>query len=95
MLAAEGVTLTLETPEGDRIRAIDGMASWWCAIHGYAVPELDARTVAIPLDSLRHKEIRICVAGGAAKVPVLRAVLQAGFVSHLVTDERTARAVLG
>ena len=31
----------------------------------------------------------------AAKVPVLRAVLQAGFVSHLVTDERTARAVLG
>lgn len=60
-----------------------------------AVPELDERTVSIPLADLREKEIRICVAGGAGKVPVLRAALQAGYVSHLVTDERTARAVLG
>ncbi|RLY91718.1 sugar-binding transcriptional regulator [Kocuria tytonicola] len=60
-----------------------------------AVPSLDERTVALPLDDLRQKEIRICVAGGTAKVPVLRAALQAGYVSHLVTDERTARAVLG
>ena len=60
-----------------------------------AVPALDEHTVALPLDELRQKEIRICVAGGTAKVPVLRAALQAGYVSHLVTDERTARAVLG
>ncbi len=45
VLAAEGVTLTLETPEGDRIRAIDGMASWWCAVHGYRNPELDRAAV--------------------------------------------------
>ena len=60
-----------------------------------AVPSLDERTVALPLDDLRAKEIRICVAGGPAKVPALRAALQAGYVSHLVTDELTARAVLG
>lgn len=45
VLAAEGVTLTLETPEGERVRAIDGMASWWCAVHGYRNPELDRAAV--------------------------------------------------
>jgi len=35
---AEGVRLTL----ADGRAVIDGMASWWAAIHGYRVPELDA-----------------------------------------------------
>ena len=24
------------------VEVVDAMSSWWCAIHGYAVPELDA-----------------------------------------------------
>ncbi|WP_320672686.1 adenosylmethionine--8-amino-7-oxononanoate transaminase [Patulibacter defluvii] len=35
---AEGVRLEL----ADGRRPIDGMSSWWAAIHGYRVPELDA-----------------------------------------------------
>src|SRR5690349_20386746 len=40
--SASGVRLTLRLPDGSSVEAIDAMASWWCAIHGYAVPELDA-----------------------------------------------------
>jgi adenosylmethionine---8-amino-7-oxononanoate aminotransferase len=36
-VAAEGVRLRL----ADGRELIDGMASWWCAIHGYRHPELD------------------------------------------------------
>ncbi|CAH1002167.1 Adenosylmethionine-8-amino-7-oxononanoate aminotransferase [Neolewinella maritima] len=35
--SAEGCTLRL----ADGREVIDGMASWWCAIHGYNVPELN------------------------------------------------------
>lgn len=42
VLAAEGVHLTLEAADGERFVAIDAMSSWWCMIHGYRHPVLDA-----------------------------------------------------
>jgi adenosylmethionine---8-amino-7-oxononanoate aminotransferase len=41
-LAADGIRLTLESVDGVRFEAIDAMSSWWCAIHGYRNPVLDA-----------------------------------------------------
>jgi adenosylmethionine-8-amino-7-oxononanoate aminotransferase len=38
VVSAQGVRLTL----ADGRELIDGMASWWCAIHGYRNPVLDA-----------------------------------------------------
>ena len=52
-------TFDVESAEGVRIRLrdgrelIDGMASWWCAIHGYNVPELN-QAARDQLDSMAH-----------------------------------------
>ena len=40
--SAEGVRLTLRDRDGSRREVVDAMSSWWCALHGYRVPELDA-----------------------------------------------------
>src|ERR1700691_4729435 len=42
VVSAEGVRLRLA--EGREL--IDGMASWWCAIHGYRHPALDDAVTA-------------------------------------------------
>src|SRR6476620_7468133 len=39
--SAAGVRLRLRLASGESREAIDAMSSWWCAIHGYAVPQLD------------------------------------------------------
>ncbi|HEX5224891.1 MAG TPA: adenosylmethionine--8-amino-7-oxononanoate transaminase [Solirubrobacteraceae bacterium] len=49
VVGADGVRLKL----ADGRELIDGMASWWCAIHGYRHPALDA-AVAGQLDRMAH-----------------------------------------
>jgi len=46
---AEGVYLEFE----DGRRAIDGMSSWWSAVHGYQVPELNA-AIETQLQKMSH-----------------------------------------
>ena len=47
--SAQGVHLTLE----DGRQLVDGMSSWWCAIHGYNVPALN-HAIKQQLDSMAH-----------------------------------------
>src|SRR3954454_4121026 len=47
--SASGVRLTL----ADGRELVDGMASWWCAIHGYRHPVIDA-AVREQLDRMAH-----------------------------------------
>jgi DNA-binding transcriptional regulator LsrR (DeoR family) len=56
---------------------------------------LDGRIVGITLEELKAVPIRICAAGGARKIEAIRAGLNGGYATHLVTDMATARILLG
>jgi adenosylmethionine---8-amino-7-oxononanoate aminotransferase len=51
--SARGVRLRLRDRDGQVREVVDAMSSWWCAIHGYAVPQLDAAARA-QLDRMSH-----------------------------------------
>ena len=51
--SADGIRLRLRDRAGSPREVIDAMSSWWCAIHGYAVPELDA-AASRQLGSMAH-----------------------------------------
>ncbi|MFC7328102.1 sugar-binding transcriptional regulator [Marinactinospora rubrisoli] len=60
-------------------------------------PELDARTLGLTIDALRaaaRSATSIAVVSGAAKHDVCRAVVVGGVCNVLVTDDRTASALL-
>jgi adenosylmethionine-8-amino-7-oxononanoate aminotransferase len=51
--SASGVSLELSAADGEVFTATDAMASWWCAIHGYRHPHLDAAAHA-QIDRFSH-----------------------------------------
>jgi deoxyribonucleoside regulator len=57
-------------------------------------PELDERTVAIPLDKLREKPYSVLVAGGEPKLYSIHAALIGGYANVLITDQNVARRLL-
>jgi DNA-binding transcriptional regulator LsrR (DeoR family) len=54
---------------------------------------ISARTLSMPAEDIgRHKTIAI--AGGRSKTDAIRSVLSSGLIHGIITDERTARALL-
>lgn len=63
--------------------------------YGQAIVEdLQKRTIAISLDDLKEVPDTIALAYGEEKAQAILAVLRAGYIHHLVTDERTIVKVL-
>ena len=77
-----------------RLGAVGEVLGHFFDIGGRAVEtELSRRIVTLPVDRLRNRRI-VAVAGGAAKVEAIRAVLASGLLNGLLTDESTARAIV-
>ncbi|BDR59184.1 sugar-binding transcriptional regulator [Xylocopilactobacillus apicola] len=53
-------------------------------------PELQKRTIAIPLSMLSRVPISIALASSLSKVPSIKALLSMGIVNTLITDQETA-----
>ncbi|WP_327637777.1 adenosylmethionine--8-amino-7-oxononanoate transaminase [Kribbella sp. NBC_00482] len=63
---AAGVRLQLDDGTGGTVEAIDAMASWWCMIHGYRNPVLDA-ALKRQVDEFSH-----VMFGGLTHEPAIR-----------------------
>jgi adenosylmethionine-8-amino-7-oxononanoate aminotransferase len=64
--AAHGVRLVLEAADGTKFDVLDAMSSWWCAIHGYRHPCLDA---ALAEQAGRYSHVMF---GGLTHEPAVR-----------------------
>ena len=53
----------------------------------------DGRTMSLPLEDLRGREI-VAVAGGESKLEAIRAALMSGLLTGLIIDEATARSLV-
>ncbi|MEM9048791.1 MAG: sugar-binding domain-containing protein [Pseudomonadota bacterium] len=53
-----------------------------------------SQPMAMPLDDLRGREV-VALAGGDSKTDAIRAVLKSGLLTGLLTDEATARRLVG
>lgn len=57
-------------------------------------PELESRTIGVDLKTLKRIKNSIGVAVGENKASITRAALKGGFMTTLITDEKTAKEVL-
>ena len=56
---------------------------------------INRRVIGFHPEEFRRIPQRVMISGGATKVPALRALLERGYCTGLVTDAATARGVLG
>ncbi len=93
-LVATGMIETREIAEIEAGGGVGEMLGHFFGAGGEVLETtLTARTLAVDLDGPDKGRI-VAVAGGAAKLAAIRAVLMSGRLSGLITDELTAEALL-
>jgi len=96
LIFSSGILQHGKLPKGPSGEAIAVIAGRCIAPDGSPIVDAhDARVIGLPLDALRKIRTRIAVAGGEDKCAAIKASLRGGYPTHLVTDEKTAQALLG
>ena len=76
-------------------QSVGDLLSQFIDLDGQIVdPNLNQRTMALPLDELKQKDYSILVAGGTAKLAAIQGALKGGYPNVLVTDINMAKNLL-
>jgi len=95
LLLADGLPDDIKTGDLKKARAVGDIMGYFLQADGSLIDhDINARVLGIKLTDLDDLANVIVAAGGAQKVPIMRAVLLRNCVNHLVTDEHTARGLL-
>ena len=87
----------VDVPEGLRVPSPSApntaaVCGWFFDDDGHVVE--GRSTTSIGIKQLHETPVVLAVAGGRHKAAAILSVLRAGFVTHLATDEVSARAIL-
>ena len=95
MLVGSGYLTEQDFADLDAAGAVGDVIGRFLDVAGsIALPELDERTVGLPLDELAGDRISIGLAAGAGRGPIALAALRAGCVNIIVVNSVTAEWVL-
>lgn len=93
-LVATGMIEQEEMADISRAGGVGEMLGHFFDERGKSVgQDISDRILTQPLDKLKGRRI-VAVAGGAVKIHAIKAVLESGLLSGLITDEHTARAIV-
>ena len=82
---------------GDLLRkkkAVGMIATYYFDIDGSIIKSKDDIVIRIPIDDFKRTEKVIVIGGGEKKINSIRGTLKTGLVTHLITDDRTAQALV-
>lgn len=93
-LVSSGTITHEEIEEISRAGGVGEAAGHFFDAHGKMLhTSLTARTLSVPFGNKPRGKV-VAIAGGASKIPAIRSVLKSGVLTGLITDERTAQAIL-
>jgi deoxyribonucleoside regulator len=72
----------------------DTLGRYFDAQGNHIEQSLDNRIIGITLDDIRQIPLKVLVAGGSEKTPVIRAAIHGDLLNVLITDHVTAQALL-
>lgn len=80
----------------EKENAVGDICGWFIDAQGKVVDtEVHDRVIGLPPQTLREIDVVVAVAGGPQKTAVIKGACRGGYVDVLITDEDSARRVLG